>query len=337
LRPVVSLIVMFEVQQLLAGQRRALARAITLVESSTERHREEAQRLLEAVLPHTGKSIRIGITGTPGVGKSTFIEVFGKMLIDAGHHLAVLAVDPSSPVAGGSLLGDKTRMEQLSREPNAFIRPSPSRGHLGGVAQSTRESILLCEAAGFDVILVETVGVGQSEVDVANMVDFFMVLLQPNAGDELQGIKKGLIELADALIINKADGEGRNLALQAARHYQNAINLISSCPSRTPIVQTCSARENEHVDTIWEIIQSFWKQSVASGLFLSKRSSQNQLWMERVFAQMLTSALKADESFKALSDEMARQVAEGQLTALGAARKMTEVFLGPPLKELKPP
>jgi LAO/AO transport system kinase len=328
---------MFEVQQLLAGQRRALARAITLVESSTERHREEAQRLLEAVLPHTGKSIRIGITGTPGVGKSTFIEVFGKMLIEAGHHLAVLAVDPSSPVAGGSLLGDKTRMEQLSREPNAFIRPSPSRGHLGGVAQSTRESILLCEAAGFDVILVETVGVGQSEVDVANMVDFFMVLLQPNAGDELQGIKKGIIELADALIINKADGEGRSLALQAARHYQNAINLISSCPSRTPIVQTCSARENEHVDTIWEIIQSSWKQSVASGLFLSKRSSQNQLWMERLFAQMLTSALKADESFRALSNEMARQVAEGQLTALGAARKMTKVFLEPPLKELKPP
>jgi len=326
------LIVMLDVQQLLAGQRRALARAITLVESSAERHRAEAQRVLEAVLPYTGKSIRVGITGTPGVGKSTFIEVFGKMLTGAGHHLAVLAVDPSSPVAGGSILGDKTRMEQLSRDPNAYIRPSPSRGHLGGVAQMTRESILLCEAAGFDVIVVETVGVGQSEVEVASMVDFFMVLLQPNAGDELQGIKKGLIELADALIINKADGEGRNLALQAARQYQSAVSLLATTTSRTPIVHTCSARENEHIDTVWTTIHTFWKQSIGSGDFTKKRASQNQAWMERLFAEMLTSVLKSDSSFKSLSDEMARQVSEGQVTALGAARQMTNFFLQMKLK-----
>jgi len=293
----VSFIVMLDVQQLLAGQRRALARAITLVESSAEHHRAEAQHLLEAVLPYTGKSIRVGITGTPGVGKSTFIEVFGKMLTGAGHRVAVLAVDPSSPVAGGSILGDKTRMEQLSRDPNAYIRPSPSRGHLGGVAQMTRESILLCEAAGFDVIVVETVGVGQSEVEVASMVDFFMVLLQPNAGDELQGIKKGLIELADALIINKADGEGRKLALQAARQYRNAIHLFAPSASRTPVVQTCSAREVEHIDTIWKTIQTFCEQSIGSGDFLKKRASQNQAWVERLFAEMLATVLKSNDSF----------------------------------------
>ncbi len=318
---------MFDVQQLLAGQRRALAQAITLVESSLEHHREEAQRLLEAVLPHTGKSIRVGITGTPGVGKSTFIEVFGKMLTGAGHHLAVLAVDPSSPVAGGSILGDKTRMEQLARDPNAYIRPSPSRGHLGGVAQMTRESILLCEAAGFDVIVVETVGVGQSEVEVASMVDFFMVLLQPNAGDELQGIKKGLIELADALIINKADGEGRNLALQAARNYQSAVNLFAKSKSRTPIVQTCSALENEQIDSVWNVIQELWKQSVGSGEFSKKRSNQNQAWMEMLFAEMLTAVVKSNSSFKLLRDEMARQVSDGQLTAVGAAQQMTDFFM----------
>jgi LAO/AO transport system kinase len=282
-------IVMFDVQQLLAGQRRALARAITLVESSAERHREEARRILEAVLPYTGKSIRLGISGTPGVGKSTFIEVFGKMLTGAGHRLAVLAVDPSSSVTGGSILGDKTRMEQLSRDSNAYIRPSPSRGHLGGVSQMTRESILLCEAAGFDVIVVETVGVGQSEVEVAGMVDFFMVLLQPNAGDELQGIKKGIIELADALIINKADGEGRSLALQTAGYYQHAVNLFSTRAVRTPIIQTCSARENEHIDT--------------------------------------------NNAFRLLSNEMARQVSDGQLTALEAARQMTDFFLKLQLKQ----
>jgi LAO/AO transport system kinase len=217
-------------------------------------------------------------------------------------------------------------MEQLSRDPNAYIRPSPSRGHLGGVAQMTRESILLCEAAGFDVIIVETVGVGQSEVDVASMVDFFLVLLQPNAGDELQGIKKGLIELADALIINKADGVGRNQALQAARHYQNAVNLLATDKSRCPFVHTCSALENEQIDTIWSIVQTHWKQAVESGAFLKKRSGQNQAWMDRLFAEMLNSTLRSNSSFKSLSDDLARQVADGKLTAFGAARRMTDFF-----------
>jgi LAO/AO transport system kinase len=326
-------IVMFDVQQLLAGQRRALARAITLVESSAERHREEARRILEAVLPYTGKSIRLGISGTPGVGKSTFIEVFGKMLTGAGHRLAVLAVDPSSSVTGGSILGDKTRMEQLSRDSNAYIRPSPSRGHLGGVSQMTRESILLCEAAGFDVIVVETVGVGQSEVEVAGMVDFFMVLLQPNAGDELQGIKKGIIELADALIINKADGEGRSLALQTAGYYQHAVNLFSTRAVRTPIIQTCSARENEHIDTVWRILEGFREKSIASGEFLKKRANQNKAWMDSLFAEMLTAELKSNSAFRLLSNEMARQVSDGQLTALEAARQMTDFFLKLQLKQ----
>ena len=327
---------MFDVQQLLAGQRRALARAITLVESSVDVHRQEAQCLIEAVLPYTGKSIRLGITGTPGVGKSTFIEVFGKMLTGAGHHIAVLAVDPSSPVVGGSILGDKTRMEHLSRDPNAYIRPSPSRGHLGGVTQMTRESILLCEAAGFNVIIVETVGVGQSEVEVASMVDFFMVLLQPNAGDELQGLKKGIIELADALIINKADGEGRNMALQAARHYQNAMSHSTTDTGRVPIIQTCSARENEHIDTVWNIIRRYCEQSTASGELSRKRLNQNQAWMEKLFSEMLTSVLQSDSSFQLFSSEMARRVSEGQVTALGAARKMTEQFLIQRLKTLDP-
>ncbi|MFZ5603690.1 MAG: methylmalonyl Co-A mutase-associated GTPase MeaB, partial [Pseudomonadota bacterium] len=213
-------------EALLQGNRRALAKAITLTESKLDSHRQEAQQLLESLLPHTGNSIRIGITGIPGVGKSTFIEAFGLHLIRAGKKVAVLAVDPSSPITGGSILGDKTRMEVLSQQENAFIRPSPSGGALGGVAQKTRESMLLCEAAGYDVILVETVGVGQSEYEVASMVDFFLVLMLPNAGDELQGIKKGILELADAIVINKADGAARAMADQARHHYNNALSIL---------------------------------------------------------------------------------------------------------------
>ncbi len=207
------------VQAILDGNRRALAKAITLVESHLPEHIEQAQALLDQVLPHTGNSLRIGISGVPGVGKSTFIEAFGLYLISQGKKVAVLAVDPSSPLAGGSILGDKTRMEHLARDERAFIRPSPTSGSLGGVANKTRESILLVEAAGYDVVLVETVGVGQSEYEVAGMVDFFTVLMLPNAGDELQGIKKGILELADALLINKADGDSVNLAEKTKRHY----------------------------------------------------------------------------------------------------------------------
>jgi LAO/AO transport system kinase len=240
-----------DLQLLRQGNRRALAKAITLVESKLDSHREQAQLILEQLLPDTGKSIRIGITGIPGVGKSTFIEIFGLYLVAQGKRVAVLAVDPSSPIAGGSILGDKTRMEELSRSEQAFIRPSPSEGALGGVAQKTRETMLLCEAAGFDVILVETVGVGQSEYQVAGMVDFFMVLMLPNAGDELQGIKKGIVELADALVVNKADGESINLAEQTRRHYENAMHLLRHNSFWTPQVMTCSAREKNNIDTVW--------------------------------------------------------------------------------------
>ncbi len=229
----------FDIDGIRQGNRRALAKAITLVESKLDEHRHDAQKILEQVLPETGNSIRIGITGIPGVGKSTFIEAFGLYLIEQGKKVAVLAVDPSSPIAGGSILGDKTRMELLSRQEEAFIRPSPSEGALGGVAQKTRETMLLCEAAGYDVILVETVGVGQSEYQVAGMVDFFMVLMLPNAGDELQGIKKGIMELADALVINKADGESENLAQQTRSHYQSAMNLLRHTTAWTPRVMTC--------------------------------------------------------------------------------------------------
>ena len=234
----------FDLQALLDGNRRALAKAITLVESKLDTHREQAQDILEQVLPQSGNSIRIGITGVPGVGKSTFIEAFGLYLISQGKRVAVLAVDPSSPIAGGSILGDKTRMEELSRREEAFIRPSPAEGALGGVAQKTRESMLLCEAAGYDVILVETVGVGQSEYQVAGMVDFFMVLMLPGGGDELQGIKKGILELADALVINKADGESENLAKLSRTHYTSAMNLLRHNSFWTPRVMTCSALES---------------------------------------------------------------------------------------------
>ena len=213
-------------EAILTGDRRALAKAITLVESQRPQDVETAQRLLKRVLPHTGNSIRIGITGVPGVGKSTFIEAFGQHVIEQGHRLAVLAVDPSSPVAGGSILGDKTRMEALSREEAAFIRPSPAGRALGGVAFKTRESLLLCEAAGFDIILVETVGVGQSEHQVAGMVDFFLLLMLPGGGDELQGIKKGILELADAIVVNKADGSSESLARTTQQHYRSAMSLL---------------------------------------------------------------------------------------------------------------
>src|SRR5690554_5541424 len=237
-----------DVDLLLSGNRRALAKAITLIESKRDVDRAKSQELLERILPHSGKSIRVGISGVPGVGKSTFIESFGLYLLSQGKKLAVLAVDPSSPIAGGSILGDKTRMEYLSREENAFIRPSPSEGALGGVALKTRETMLLCEAAGYDVILVETVGVGQSEYEVASMVDFFLVLMLPNAGDELQGIKKGIMELADALVINKADGESMNYAEQTRRHYQNALHLLRHTSFWTPQVLTCSALKNENIE-----------------------------------------------------------------------------------------
>lgn len=315
-----------DLQQLRQGNRRALAKAITLVESKLDTHREQAQLILEQLLPDTGKSIRIGITGIPGVGKSTFIETFGLLLIAQGKRVAVLAVDPSSPLAGGSILGDKTRMELLSRSEQAFIRPSPSEGALGGVAQKTRETMLLCEAAGYDVILVETVGVGQSEYEVAGMVDFFMVLMLPNAGDELQGIKKGIMELADALVVNKADGESLNLADQTRRHYENAMHLLRHNSFWTPQVMTCSAQLNHNIDTVWGMISNYQCDAIKHNSFHEKRAKQNREWMQKLLFEMLELKLRQNTAVQALLPGLERDVIEGSTTPYVAAKKLIDLL-----------
>lgn len=315
-----------DLNQLRQGNRRALAKAITLVESKLDSHRQQAQAVLEQALPFTGNSIRVGITGVPGVGKSTFIECFGLYLIAQGKKVAVLAVDPSSPVAGGSILGDKTRMEELSRNPDAFIRPSPSEGSLGGVAHKTRETMLLCEAAGYDVILVETVGVGQSEYDVASMVDFFMVLMLPNAGDELQGIKKGIMELADALLINKADGESINLAAQTKRHYENAMHLLRHTSFWTPQVITCSAQQQENIDTVWGMISNYHIDALNNNEFSEKRARQNQQWMHTLLSEMLEQRLQQNPQVRALLPELQQQVIAGSTTPYSAAKTLIDLL-----------
>lgn len=306
------------------GNRRALAKSITLVESKKDEHREQAQQVLEQVLPDSGKSIRIGITGIPGVGKSTFIESFGMYLIEQGKKVAVLAVDPSSPVAGGSILGDKTRMELLSRRDEAFIRPSPSEGALGGVAQKTRETILLCEAAGYDVIIVETVGVGQSEYEVASMVDFFLVLMMPNAGDELQGIKKGILELADALVINKADGESINLAKRTQTQYQSAVNLLHYTNFWTPRVMTCSSTEQNGIKEVWGMILDYYFMAKDRGSFDSKRSKQNSEWMRRLMHEMIELKLAQNSDVKNNYPRLEAQVTNGSITPFKAAQKIVD-------------
>lgn len=317
-----------DIEQLRAGNRRALAKAITLVESQLDSHREQAQQILEQLLPYTGNSIRVGITGIPGVGKSTFIEAFGLYLVSLGHRVAVLAVDPSSPIAGGSILGDKTRMELLSREDAAFIRPSPSGGALGGVAQKTRESLLLCEAAGYDVIIVETVGVGQSEYEVAGMVDFFQVLMLPNAGDELQGIKKGIMELADALVVNKADGESVNLAKRTQRHYANAMHLMHHGGGWMPPVQLCSALKKDGIAEVWQTVLDFRDQALQQGRFHQKRAQQNSAWMSKLLHEMLELRLKQHPRVRVMLPELERKVVDGSTTAYSAARSIVETFLG---------
>ena len=263
------------VQGIKEGNRSILAKAITLIESSLSKHRTLAQEIIQSCLPLSGNSIRIGISGVPGVGKSTFIESFGKSLTEQKHKVAVLAIDPSSSRSKGSILGDKTRMELLSRDKNAFIRPSPSAGSLGGVAQKTRETIILCEAAGFDIILVETVGVGQSETTVHSMVDFFLLLMLSGAGDELQGIKRGIMEMSDALIINKADGDNIDKAKIAKVQYANALHLFPPTPSGwVPQTDTCSAYTGEGIDRVWNIIQDYFKLTQENGYFDENRKQQ---------------------------------------------------------------
>ena len=311
-------------EAILSGDRRALAKAITLVESARPQDRKASQDLLNELLPHTGNSIRIGITGVPGVGKSTFIESFGQTVIGDGKKVAVLAVDPSSPVAGGSILGDKTRMEQLSRETNAFIRPSPAGKALGGVALKTRESMLLCEAAGFDVVVVETVGVGQSEHQVGSMVDFFLILLLPGGGDELQGIKKGILELADAILINKADGESENLANKTRLHYQSALSLLTQSGFWSPEVRTCSALERSGIAEAWNMVRRFHDEALAAGHLASMRSEQNLQWMWQLTDQLLRQQITDHPTLTTQLSAIEAEVGAATLTPLSAAQRIID-------------
>ncbi|WP_420332808.1 methylmalonyl Co-A mutase-associated GTPase MeaB [Roseibium sp.] len=282
--------------ELQSGKRAALARAITLVESKKADHRHMAHQLIQTLLPSTGKALRVGITGVPGVGKSTTIDTLGSNLTAAGHKVAVLAVDPSSTRTGGSILGDKTRMAQLATDRNAYIRPSPSAGTLGGVAAKTRETMLLCEAAGFDVILVETVGIGQSETTVADMVDFFLVLMLPGAGDELQGIKKGVLEIADMIAVNKADGDGALRARSAASDYRAALHILApKSPNWTPPVITVSGLANEGLDKLWQQVELYGDRMRASGEWQEKRSRQQVAWMWDMLQQRMMDALRTNK------------------------------------------
>lgn len=296
-----------------SGNRATLARAITLVESRKAEHRRIARELIQEVLPRTGKALRVGITGVPGVGKSTTIDTLGSNLTAAGHKVAVLAVDPSSTRTGGSILGDKTRMAQLAIDRNAFIRPSPSAGTLGGVAAKTRETMLLCEAAGFDTILVETVGIGQSETTVADMVDFFLVLMLPGAGDELQGIKKGVLEIADMIAVNKADGDGATRARSAASDYRAALHILApKSPTWTPPVITISGLANEGLDALWEQVELHRTRMTASGEWQSRRADQQVAWMWDLLQQRMMEALKNDERTADRLKSLEASVREGE-------------------------
>ena len=310
------------VKPLLAGDRRALARAITLIESTRADHRERADALLAELLPHTGKSVRLGITGVPGVGKSTFIERFGLNLIDKGRSLAVLAIDPSSKRGGGSILGDKTRMEELSRHQAAFIRPSPAGATLGGVARRTREAMLLVEAAGFDTVIVETVGVGQSETAVADMVDMFIVLLLPAGGDDLQGIKRGLIELADMLVVTKSDGELAGAASRTASDYQAAMRLLRSAAEEATPVRQVSGLTGTGVAELWEAVQGLRRRRAAAGEWQARRGRQAKAWLWNEISESLVGALKADPDVAARLPELERQVEAGRTTPSAAARAL---------------
>ena len=308
-----------------AGERRALARAITLVESTRPNHRTAARKLLRAVGQDTGKAIRIGLSGTPGVGKSTFIESFGLMLIEQGLKVAVLAVDPSSARSGGSILGDKTRMERLARAPQAYIRPSPSQTELGGVARRTREAIRLVEAAGFDVVLVETVGVGQSEVMVAEMTDIFVLLLAPAGGDELQGVKRGIMEIADLVVVNKADGALREVAEGTCTDYAGALRLMrkrNRDPDGFPAALTASAREGTGLDVIWQKIVELdaWRRQ--SGWFDRHRAEQAVNWMRNAIEQGAVAMLYSDQAVAGALPKIEAQVAEGKLAPEEAAEQV---------------
>ncbi|MDH7514381.1 MAG: methylmalonyl Co-A mutase-associated GTPase MeaB [Bacteroidota bacterium] len=317
------------VDGILCRDRVIIGRAITLIESKRPQDNHKALEIIERILPHTGSSIRIGITGVPGVGKSTFIEALGTIITDEGHRLAVLAVDPTSSISRGSIMGDKTRMHKLACNPHAYIRPSPSAGSLGGVAYKTREAMLVCEAAGFDVVFVETVGVGQSETIVSSMVDFFLLLVLAGAGDHLQGIKRGIMELADAVAITKADGRNRLDAERARVEYEQALHLLRPpVPGWSPSVVTCSARTNEGIREIWALIREFEKLTKSNGSFQQKRNEQMQAWMYETIRDSLFDRFRSHPAVSSAIPAMEARVIEGKIPPITAAQKLLNLFSG---------
>ena len=315
------------VDGILSGNRTLLSRAITLVESSLPKHFLLAQKIIEKCIPYAGNSVRIGITGVPGVGKSTFIESFGKYLTKQNHKIAVLAIDPSSEITKGSILGDKTRMEELSVDPNAFIRPSPSAGTLGGVARKTREIIILCEAAGFNIIFVETVGVGQSETAVHSMVDFFLLLMLAGAGDELQGIKRGIMEMADGIVINKADGNNILKANAAKIEYQNALHLYPPPPSGwIPLVETCSALNHFRIKHVWEMISQYVLLTKENNYFNKKRQDQSQYHMIEMINEKLKDEFYNNTHVRKIFNEVQNELLLQQISSYNAAQKLWNVY-----------
>lgn len=315
------------VEGIRAGNRGTLSRAITLLESTRSDHQETARSIIERCLPHSGDSIRVAVTGVPGVGKSTLIETLGQRLIDDGHQLAVLTVDPTSERSKGSILGDKTRMRQLASEEEAFIRPSPTSGTLGGVAPKTREALLLCEAAGYEIVFVETVGVGQSEIGVHSMVDFFLLLALAGAGDELQGIKRGIIEVADAIAITKADGANREAAEAARAEYENALRLLGESESGwEPPVLTCSAQTGAGIDAVWEVVERYRTYTQDTGFFEEQRRRQARHWMYQTIEQRLSEDFFKDPNVESARPEMEAAVLEGTLSSVAAAERLLEIY-----------
>lgn len=315
------------VNGILNKDRTILSQAITLVESTLPKHNELAQIIIEKCLPYSGNSIRIGITGVPGVGKSTFIEAFGKHITSLDYKLAVLAIDPSSSKSKGSILGDKTRMESLSVDPNAFIRPSPSAGTLGGVARKTREIIMLCEAAGFDIILIETVGVGQSEILVHSMVDYFLLLMLAGAGDELQGIKRGIMEMADTIVINKADGDNIKKAQMAKVEYENALHLFPLPESGwKPVVDTCSSTSRKGIDRVWETLMQYYDLTLKNGYFHKNRSSQTKFLMRDFINHELCHSFYHNEIISKLIPKLEEDILTNKVTSYTAARELLDAY-----------
>ncbi len=315
------------VEGILAGNITILSQAITLVESNNPAHYAQAQAIIERCLPHAGRSVRIGITGVPGAGKSTFIEAIGGMVASLRHKLAVLAIDPSSERSGGSILGDKTRMESISSNPDIFIRPSPSAGSLGGVARKTRETIVLCEAAGFDVIFIETVGVGQSETAVHSMVDMFLMLQISGAGDDLQGIKRGIMEMADMMVITKADGENITKAELAKAQYQGALHLFPLPESEwRPQVYTCSSLEGTGLEEVWQGVEQYLQHIELNGYFMANRNRQNKYWMYETINETLKSSFYNNPEIEAKMAEVEQRVLDAKLSSFIAAKELLDIY-----------